>query len=328
MKQIRWGILSSAKIAENAMVPAIKEANNAMLQAVASSSGKAAATAEKWGALSAHDSYEALLNDPAVDAVYIPLPNKMHKEWVIKSMRAGKHVLVEKPAAINSEEIEEIIKVEQETGMIWMEGFMYQFHPQHAYVKDRMAAGEIGTIKRIRASFSFTLDLSSQNIRLDSSLGGGSLYDIGCYCVHASRFLLDQEPRRVYSEGRRLEAGGVDISSSAILSFDNVDSIIDCSFDEPPLNRYEVIGTKGRIEVPFAFRPDQNPDKGQGEVIIKDQNGAVKSHEYFDGNQFTKQIEHFSQCVLEDLPLWFTPENTLNNMSVIETMYKSQKKNL
>lgn len=328
MTQVKWGILSSAGIAKGQMVPAIKEAKNATLHAVASMSGKAEATAQEWGAATFYNSYEALLEDKDIDAVYVPLPNNMHKEWVIKAMRAGKNVLVEKPAAINSDEISEMIKVGKETGTLWMEGFMYQFHDQHAFVKDRMAAGAIGKIKRIRASFSFTLDLSSDNIRLDPALGGGSLYDIGCYCVHASRFLLDQEPRRVYSEGRRLKEGGVDISSSAILSFDEVDSIIDCSFDEAPLNRYEVVGTEGRIEVPYAFRPDANPNKGQGEVIVRDKDGAVKDHQFFEGNQFTKQVEHFSQCVLEDLPLWYSPESTLNNMIVIETLYKSQNKNL
>ncbi|SDN72574.1 Gfo/Idh/MocA family protein [Alkalicoccus daliensis] len=325
MSQIRWGILSSAGIAKTQMVPAIKEADNAVLQAVASVSGKAQSTAEEWGAASAHDSYEALLNDPEVDAVYIPLPNNMHKEWVIKAMHHGKHVLVEKPAALNTEEIREIREAGKETGMTWMEGFMYQFHPQHAYVKELIANGAVGKVKRIRASFSFALDLNSDNIRLDASLGGGSLYDVGCYCVHACRYILEQEPERVISTGRRLTADGVDISTSGLLTFKDIDGVIDCSFNEAALNRYEVIGEEGRIEVPYAFRPDQNPNDGLGEVILKDQQGALKEQKTFAGNQFTEQITHFSQSIINGTKPLYSPESTYNNMKVIEALYASQE---
>lgn len=325
MKQIRWGILSSAAIAKTQMVPAIHEAENAVLQAVASASGKAQSTAAEWGAATAHDSYEALLNDPAVDAVYIPLPNNLHKDWVIKAMHHGKHVLVEKPAALNSEEIRDIREAGKETGMTWMEGFMYQFHPQHAYVKELINEGAIGNVKRIRSSFSFSMDLESDNIRLDAALGGGSLYDVGCYCVHACRFILDQEPKKVISTGRRLNSDGVDISTTGLLTFDDVDGVIDCSFDEAALNRYEVVGTEGRIEVPFAFRPDQNPNGGLGEVILKDKNGTVKAEKTFPGNQFAAQITHFSQSLIDGSNPVYTPESTYNNMKVIEALYTSQE---
>ncbi|WP_444685545.1 Gfo/Idh/MocA family protein [Alkalicoccus luteus] len=325
MQQIKWGILSTAGIARKQMVPAIKEAGNAMLYAVASGSGKAAATAAEWGAAVHHDSYEALLNDPEVDAVYIPLPNALHKEWVIKAMHHGKHVLVEKPAAVTSDDIREIREAGKETGMTWMEGFMYQFHPQHSYVKEQIAIGTIGTIQKMRASFSFPLDLTSSNIRLNSSLGGGSLYDVGCYCVHACRHIIDQEPEAVVGTGRRQSETGVDISTSAILTFPEIDAVIDCSFNESALNRYEVSGTKGRIEVPYAFRPDQNPDNGEGLVIIKDENGKEIERRSFAGNQFTLQVEHFSQCLLDGTEPVYTPESTHNNMKVIEAVYASQE---
>ncbi|WP_147804103.1 Gfo/Idh/MocA family protein [Alkalicoccus halolimnae] len=324
MQHIRWGILSSAAIAENQMVPAIKEASNAVLKAVASQSGKAAETAEKWGAEKAHDSYEALLKDPEIDAVYIPLPNSLHKEWVIKSMNHQKHVLVEKPAAVTSNDIHEIREAGKATGMTWMEGFMYQFHPQHDYVREVMDSGTIGTIKRIRSSFSFPLDLAAKNIRLDADLGGGSLYDVGCYCVHICRHLLRQEPTHVFSAARKIENINVDISTTGLLNFNDVDCVIDCSFDEAALNRYEVVGSRGRIEVPYAFRPDQNPQGGNGEVIVKDKEGIVQEHRFFEGNQFTNQIAHFSECLLEGKDPVYTPESTHNNMKVIEAMYASQ----
>jgi D-xylose 1-dehydrogenase (NADP+, D-xylono-1,5-lactone-forming) len=324
MQQIKWGILSSAAIARKQMVPAIKEAGNAVLYAVASSSGRAEETAAEWGAEKAYDSYEGLLKDPNVDAVYIPLPNALHKEWVIKSMNHGKHVLVEKPAAVTSDEIREIREAGRSSGMTWMEGFMYQFHPQHDYVKELLAENAVGKVKRIRSSFSFPLDLGSKNIRLSSALGGGSLFDVGCYCVHACRYLLDQEPTSAFSDARKIKNIDVDISTTAILSFEDVDCIIDCSFDEAALNRYEIAGTKGRIEVPFAFRPDQNPNGGKGEVILKDEKGAVKEHRTFEGNQFTRQIKHFSQCLIDGTNPVYTPESTHNNMKVIEALYTSQ----
>ncbi|CAM3899269.1 Gfo/Idh/MocA family protein [Alkalicoccus chagannorensis] len=320
---VKWGILSSAKIAEKSMVPAIHDAPNAALYAVASQSGQAAETAEKWGASVSYDSYEALLGDPEVEAVYIPLPNSLHKEWVMKAMHHGKHVLVEKPAAVTSEDIQEIREAGKETGMIWMEGFMYQFHPQHAFVKEQIDSGRIGELKRIRASFSFPLDLESDNIRLDPNLGGGALYDVGCYCVHISRHLLGEEPTHVFSDARTFH--GIDVSTTALLSFDKVDAVLDCSFDEAALNRYEVIGTKGRIEVPFAFRPDQNPNDGLGEVIIKNAANQTIEHQTFAADQFTLQIEHFSNCVQEKNEPVYTPESTHNNMKVIEALYASQQ---
>ncbi|PRO65460.1 Gfo/Idh/MocA family protein [Alkalicoccus urumqiensis] len=322
-KTIKWGILSSAKIAENSMVPAIHSASNSELHAVASASGKAAETAASWKAETSYDSYEALLQDETIDAVYIPLPNALHKEWAIKAMHHGKHVLLEKPAAVTSEDIQEIREAGKETGMTWMEAFMYQFHPQHAFVKEQISQNVIGDVRRIRASFSFNLDLDSSNIRLDPELGGGSLYDVGCYCVHVSRFLLDAEPTHVFSDGRYKD--GVDISSTALLTFDEADAVLDCSFQESPLNRYEVVGTKGRIEVPFAFRPDQNPNDGLGEVFVKGEDGAVTKHETFAADQFTLQIEHFSQCLLDGTAPSYTPESTHNNMKVIEALYTSQQ---
>ncbi|WP_280768089.1 Gfo/Idh/MocA family protein [Salipaludibacillus daqingensis] len=321
---VRWGILSSANIAKKSMVPAIHDADNAELVAVASKSGKAKQTAEEWGAKKSYDTYEDLLNDPEIDAVYIPLPNSLHKTWVIEAAKHKKHVLVEKPAGITSEEVLEMGGAARQNSVIWMEGFMYQFHPQHQYVKKLISEGSIGDIKKIRSSFSFPLDLTSDNIRLRQNLGGGSLYDVGCYCVHVSRFILEEEPLKVFSSARKLNDSSVDISASAILTFANADAIIDCSFEEANVNRYEVVGTKGTIEVPYAFRPDKNPNGGKGEVTLKNSIGDILDHQEFDANQFTIQIQHFSQCVLNGVEPTYTAESTYNNMKVIEAMYQSQ----
>lgn len=323
-KVVRWGILSTANIAKKSMVPAIHAADNAELVAVASISGKAKETAEEWGANSYYDSYEELLKDPEVDAVYIPLPNALHKKWVIEAAKHKKHVLVEKPAGITSDEILEMGGAARQNSVIWMEAFMYQFHPQHQFVKRLISEGSIGDVKRFRASFSFPLDLSSDNIRLRQNLGGGSLYDVGCYCVHASRFILDEEPIKVFSSARNLGDSAVDISATGVLTYAHADAVIDCSFEEANVNRYEVVGTKGTIEVPYAFRPDKNPNGGKGEVILKNAIGETLDHQMFEANQFTIQIQHFSQCVLNGVEPMYSAESTYNNMKVIEAMYQSQ----
>ncbi|WP_078576780.1 Gfo/Idh/MocA family protein [Salipaludibacillus agaradhaerens] len=321
--KVSWGILSTANIAKKSMVPAIHEAENAELVGVASESGKAKETAEQWGAHKYYESYDALLNDDTIDAVYIPLPNALHKEWVIKAAQHKKHVLVEKPAAINSADIVEMNEAAKENHIFWMEAFMYQFHPQHQCVKSWLSDGRIGDITRIRASFSFPLELASSNIRLNKDLGGGSLYDVGCYCVHVSRFLLEEEPIKVFATARKLANSNVDVATSAILTFEKVDAVIDCSFNEAKVNRYEVIGTKGSIEVPYAFRPDHNPDGGKGVVILKNVNGESVDYQSFEANQFTEQITHFSQCILSHKSPHYSPENTYNNMKVLEALYKS-----
>ncbi|GEL08732.1 Gfo/Idh/MocA family protein [Salisediminibacterium halotolerans] len=323
--KVRWGILGSANIAKKNMVPAIQEAANAELAAVASESGKAEETAADWGAPLFYQSYSTLLKDPDIDAVYIPLPNALHQKWVIEAIKNGKHVLVEKPAATTADDVIAMGAAAKEYNVKWMEAFMYQFHPQHEYVKELIADGAIGEVKRFRSTFSFPLDLSSDNIRLNKELGGGSLFDVGCYCVHASRMILDSEPSKVFSNGRLLEEDGIDISSTAILTFEGVDAVIDCSFEEAKSNRYSVSGTKGHIEVPFAYRADTNPNGGVGEVILKDVNCEVLEHKTFAADPFLIQVEHFSDCVLNDKDPVYSAESTYNNMKVIEALYQSQK---
>ncbi|SDZ11502.1 Predicted dehydrogenase [Evansella caseinilytica] len=322
-KKVRWGILSSAGIAAKAIVPAIKESRNAELTAVASESGKAKRTAEEWGAPKYYDSYRALLSDEAIDAVYIPLPNSLHKKWVIEAANSKKHVLVEKPAGVTAQEVKEMMAACEANKVIFMEAFMYQFHPQHARVKEIIGSGEIGDIRLIRSSFSFPLDLSGNNIRLNSDLGGGSLFDVGCYCVHASRFLLAREPEEVYLNGVVHPVFQIDITAAGVMKFGEVTALIDSSFDQPTVDRYEVTGTKGSIEVPYAFRPDKNPDNGDGVICIKDEGNQIVREERFHHNQYTIQMEHFSECVLTGETPSYTGELAYQNLRAIEALYTS-----
>ncbi|MFA9556587.1 Gfo/Idh/MocA family protein [Evansella sp. AB-rgal1] len=324
---IKWGILSSANIAAKAIVPALQKAENAELVAVASESGKAQKTAEEWGAAKFYNSYLELLNDPDIDAVYIPLPNSLHKEWVIETAKHKKHVLVEKPAGITAEEVKEMIQGCEENNVFFMEAFMYQFHPQHDRVKEIMKSGEIGEIKLIRSTFSFPIDLESNNIRLNAKLGGGSLFDVGCYCVHVSRLLLEREPEQVYLNSNVDPKLGVDLTSTGVLHFGSVLATIDCSFEQPRSNRYEVVGTKGSIEVPFAFRPDAKPDSSDGFLLIKNDHSEVVREERVEGDQYKIQMEHFSSCILEKKSPSYTGEQTYHNLKVIESLYASMETN-
>src|SRR5699024_6559802 len=271
MKKVNWGILSTAGIAQKELIPAFKRATNAEVTAIASSSGieKAKAVADKFSIEKVYDSYEKLLDDPDVDAVYIPLPNHLHKEWVIAAAKKGKHILCEKPAAVNAAEFEEMQQVCEEQDVILMEAFMYHFHPQHERVKEIIASGEIGEVSYMRSAHTLYMKDPEMNVRVNYQAGGGSLYDIGSYAIHAIRNVLGHEPETVHVEAVK-NTSGIDTAAYASITFaDGTRATFDTSFDLADRNEYEVAGTKGRIRVPRAFRPDRNG--GDGLVIVETQ---------------------------------------------------------
>jgi predicted dehydrogenase len=319
-KQVRWGILGNANIARKALIPAIKDAKNAELTAIASRSGFAEKAAAELKIEKHYGSYESLLDDPDIDAVYIPLPNALHAEWVKKAAQARKHVLCEKPAALDAAQAAEMIDVCREQGVHFMEAFMYQFHPQHEKVKEIIASGEIGQVRLMRSRFSFKI-ADPQNIRLDRTLGGGCLYDVGCYCIHSSRNILGAEPKRAYAQAH-LDENGVDITTAGMLTFDGgVEALFDCSFETSAQEYYEVIGDQGNIEVYGPYRPDKNPN-GKGRIVVNTENGEKKEW-FVSGDQYTLQVEHFSECVLNDTAPIYTGEQTVQNMKVIDACYES-----
>ncbi|HET7578079.1 MAG TPA: Gfo/Idh/MocA family oxidoreductase [Bacillales bacterium] len=320
-EQVRWGILGNANIARKALVPAIKDAKNAELTGIASRSGRAKEAKEELGFRKSYDSYEALLSDPEIDAVYIPVPNALHAEWTAKAAEAGKHVLCEKPAALTAEEAQQMIEACRKADVLFMEAFMYQFHPQHEKVKSIIASGEIGQVKLMRSRFAFKLaDL--ENVRFDRQLGGGSLYDVGCYCIHSSRYILGAEPIKAYARAHIDPKFEVDLTATGVLTFENgIQALFDCSFETVPGEHYEVIGDKGSIRVQGPYRPDKNED-GKGRIIILDANGETRE-ERVSGDSYTLQVEHFSQCVLDGSEPAYSGEQTLQNMKVIDACYQS-----
>ncbi|MGG1397260.1 Gfo/Idh/MocA family oxidoreductase [Bacillus salipaludis] len=322
MGKVRWGIVSTADIARTQVIPAILHAGNAELAAIASLSGRAQKTALEFNIPNHYDDYEEMLANPEIDAVYIPLPNHLHKQWVIEAAKQGKHVMVEKPAALSAEDVVEMVNVCRENNVKFMEAFMYQFHPQHQRVREILASGEIGEVKLMRASFSFFLEQKDGNIRMDKAKGGGSIYDLGCYCIHAIRNVLDSEPVTVESYAEFDSQTGVDVSAIGVLKLENgAKAVFDCSFEMAFKHEYEIVGTKGRIVVPRAFRPDVHG--GEGLIIV--QNDSVERTERVYGDLYLQEVEYFSNAILEDEPIRYTGENIIHNMRAIDACYHSLK---
>lgn len=325
MEKIRWGILSTASIAQKALLPAFERAKNAVVTAIATGSNveKANALAKNFGIEKVYDCYEKLLADPEIDAVYIPLPNHLHKKWVIEAAQKGKHILCEKPAALSAEEFHKMEKVCREQNVYFMEAFMYHFHPQHERVKEIIDAGEIGDVSYMEAGFSFYIDEAerSRNIRMKEVSGGGSIYDVGCYAIHSIRNILRAEPEAVHVHAVMDEGYKIDTDAVGYLRFPNgMRATFDVSFNLAMRHEYKVFGTAGSIIVPRAYRPDKNGGEG---LIIVEKEGVTRT-ETVKGDQYRAQVEHLSQAILtgqEDL--YHDLKNTLNNLKVVDACYAS-----
>lgn len=325
MTKVRWGILSTAGIAQKQLIPAFKRATNAVVKGIATGSGieKANDVAARFEIEKTYDSYEKLLADPDIDAVYIPLPNHLHKKWVIEAAKKGKHILCEKPAAINAEEFRDMEKVCKEQGVLFMEAFMYHFHPQHERVKQIIDSGEIGEVSYMQAGFSFYIDEKQRgnNIRMNDQKGGGSIYDVGCYTIHSLRNILRAEPKSVHVHAVTDSDYKIDTDAVGYLTFPNgVRATFDVSFNLAMRNEYKIFGTKGSITVPRAYRPDNNGGDG---LVIVEQDGISRT-ETINGDQYCNQVEHLSQAVLDGASqLNHNYENTLNNLLVIDACLES-----
>ncbi|MGP3608686.1 Gfo/Idh/MocA family protein [Anoxybacteroides rupiense] len=314
--KVRWGILSTAAIARETLIPAIQRSQNAEVVAIASESGKAHEVARPLRIAKAYDRYEALLHDPDIDAVYIPLPNSLHAEWTIQAAEHKKHVLCEKPAALCEKDVSNMVAACEKNQIILMEAFMYQFHPQHQRVKDILASDEIGEIKTIRVGFSFDLQDRKNNIRMNAQLGGGSLFDIGCYCVHSIRYLLNAEPVELAVHSSYDNQYSVDVTTSGWMKMDNgVHALFDCSFEAVWRNEYEIIGTKGKLTVPRAYRPDLHD--GKGLIVVQTASGEMRE-EIVAGDQYVLEIEHISECILTGKQPSYSHQAMLQQARVLE----------
>lgn len=318
-KVIRWGVLSTAKCAKERLVPAMLAAKNSDLLGIASrDEKKAKAFADNFNIPRTYESYDALLKDHDIDAVYIPLPNHMHLEWTIRAAEAGKHILCEKPAALNEQEVRQMIDACRKHGVLFMEAFAFRCHPKWHQLKDNLESNLIGEIQSIQAHYSILVE-NQDNIRLDPEKGGGALYDVGSYCVNSIRYIMDDEPISVYAKSRFAD-NGVDLSTAATLEFtEGRLAQFVCSIDSVHKQFIEITGNKGAIKINYPFRHPtitiQKNDKEETEVYDL-------QHE-----QYTEQVEHFCDCVLTGQSLWYDDDESIANMKVIDAIYQSAKQN-
>lgn len=322
-KTLNWGILSTANIGKKAVVPAIRASSNGALMAVASrDEARAREFARQTQIPEALGDYQALLDHDAVQVVYNPLPNSLHKEWTIRAAETGKHVLCEKPLGLGAGECREMAAAAHANGVKLMEAFMYRFHPRTERVLKMIRDGSIGEIQQIRSSFTFPLD-REEDIRWDPELGGGSLMDVGCYCVNISRALAGAEPVEVLAMANFRESG-VDEQMAGSLRFENeLLAHFDCALNMERTQVYQVKGTEGHLRILEAFVPESEVlDIEQFDLGNNLSRITVESDD-----QYRRMVEHFGDCILNDRPVALSPEDAALNMAAIEALYESARKN-
>lgn len=313
MPKVRWGVLGCSRFADGCTIPALKEARNVELVGIASRSiERADQFRVKHGLPQAYRSYEELLDDPTIQAVYIPLPNGLHAEWAIRAVAHGKHVVSEKPIAANAQEVVSIRDAARQHDRHVMEGFMWRFHPQHIEARRAVRDGEIGTVRLVRVSFSFPFSRDPDS-RWDPALGGGSIMDVGCYCISACRYYFLSEPETVYARGTIDSEFHVDTSMAGELEFANGRALIDCSFTQPFRTDLEVVGDKGVIRCALPFTPGPTAT-----VVI---NGC--EHVTPQCNQYALEFEHVSECVLTGATPRYGMDDALAQMQVVDAVRAS-----
>ena len=321
---LRWGILSTADIGRKKVIPAFQRAKRSEVVAIASRDADVAArVADELGIRTSHGSYEALLADGNVDAVYIPLPNHLHAQWTVAAAEAGKHVLCEKPLAMSSADAQQMVDACADAGVVLMEAFMYRLHPSWVTVREAVASGRIGSLRAIQSWFSYYND-DPANIRNIPAAGGGALYDIGCYCIDLSRLLFGAEPTAVSASVVRDPTMGIDVLTSAILEFPGgrVASFT-CSTRLETDQRVHVYGTNGRIEVEIPFNIP--PDRETRVTITRGASGPVEppteTLTFPAADPYTVEAEHFAAVVIDGVTPQFPISDAVSNLRVVEQIF-------
>jgi predicted dehydrogenase len=324
--KLRWGVLSTANIGLKKVIPAMQMGEHTTIAAIASRDfSKASAAAQALGIAKAYGSYEELLADPAIDAVYNPLPNQLHVPWTIKAAEAGKHVLCEKPLALTAAEAETLLAVRARTGVKIGEAFMIRSYPQWLRLRELIREGRIGELRSIAGFFSY-FNADPGNIRNHVEAGGGALMDIGCYLIHASRYAFAQEPTRVVGLVDRDPGMHIDRLTSAILDFPAGQSIFTCSTQLVPYQRIHFFGTHGRIEIEIPFNaPPDRPTR-----LFIDSSGdlfgsGIATETFPVCDQYTLQGDTFSRAILDDTEVPVPLEDAIHNMAVIDAIFRSAK---
>lgn len=322
MGKLRWGVLGCASIAVNKVIPGINRSKSGSVWGIASrDAAKAVKAAEELNIPRTYGSYEQLLEDPDIDAVYVPLPNHLHREWTIRAAMAGKHVLCEKPMALTEQEANEMAEACRVAGVVLMEAFMYRFHPQWALTKAIVDAGDIGKIRSIHGSFTLNNAADLGNIRYKPNMGGGAIYDLGCYPVSAARLLLEQEPETATVTALfSPEHGNVDMMATGLVGFPGGEALtFNCGLWSGYRDHVEIIGSDGLIVLPAAFLPSL--DK-QAEVIVV--NGEGERLELVDPiNSYAEQADQFAAAIAAPENPRYSASDGVMNMRAIEACLQS-----
>jgi len=321
-RPLRWGILGAASIAIRRVIPAIARSHSGAPHAVASrEEGRAREVAGRFGMRRAYGSYEALLADPEVDAVYIPLPNSLHRPWTERAAAAGKHVLCEKPLGVTAADAAAMVEACARARVVLMEAFMYRFHPQIGRLGALVRSGAIGDPWLVRAAFTFGVG-AGPNIRLEQALGGGGLLDVGCYCVNISRLILG-EPRAAFAAAEYEH--DVDVRLAGALLFAGYRmALVDCGLRAPYRQECEVVGSEGSILLCRPFQPEEDP----AELIMRGARGKPEERIALPGaNQYVLMIDHFAAVVAGE-PARHPPQDAIANMRVLDALARAARRGM
>ena len=323
-KKIRWGVLGAARIATTKVIPAMQQCQLGEIAAIASRDRVKAETAARDLAIPrAYGSYEELLADPAIDAIYNPLPNHLHVPWSIRAAEAGKHVLCEKPIGLNAAEARELIAARDRTGVVMGEAFMIQTHPQWVRMRELVHGGRIGPLRGAVGTFGY-FKRDAENVRNVREWGGGGLLDIGCYPIKAARMAFAEEPTRVAGTLVRDPDFHTDILTSAVLEFPSGHCVFTCGTQIVPCQSMQFLGTTGRIEMEIPF----NPLPGKPSRIRIDDGSDITGvnvvvEEFAPCDQYTLQGDAFARAILEGAPVPVPLEDALANMLAIDAVFRA-----
>jgi predicted dehydrogenase len=325
MKKVRWGVLGAANIAIKKVIPAMQRGENCAVAGIASRDrARAEAAARELGIPKAYGSYEELLADPEIEAIYNPLPNHLHVPWSIRAAEAGKHVLCEKPVALSAAETLDLMAARDRSGVVIGEAFMVQTHPQWERLVELVRSGRIGELRSGLSAFCY-YNRNRDNIRNVRAWGGGGLMDIGCYPIKVSRMVFGEEPQRVAATiVRDAELDGVDRLTSAVLEFPSGHMVFTCSTQLANYQSTHFLGTKGRVwlDIPFNAMPDQvarlRIDDGRDLT-----GGGLTVEEIAPCDQYTIQGDRFSRAILDGGPPPVPLEDSLHNMAVIDAIFRA-----
>jgi predicted dehydrogenase len=317
MKKLRWGLLSTARINRELLPPLRSSMRNELTAVASRDMARAQAYASERNIPRVFGSYEAMLADPDVDVIYNPLPNSMHAEWTIKAAEAGKHVLCEKPMANTVEEVDAITAAAKKAGVVVMEAFMYRHHPQTLKVKEMVESGAIGKLQLIRGSFTFKIS-NEDDVRLNASLGGGSIWDVGCYPISYARLIAGAEPVEVFGWQVTGQASRVDETFAGQMKFSNgVYAQFDSGFRTPRRAHIEIAGDAGAIEVIEPFQPRLNE-----KIILR--NGEKEEVITIPGEDlYLGEVENMADAILDGKPIRMSLADTRNNVATIQALLRS-----